>query len=75
VANKGKGAVLVGARQPARVHAAVHAINAALGNIGRTVNLCIEADGDDTEFMPDHADEAPDRRGHDAGQQTAAPML
>jgi hypothetical protein len=43
--------------------------------IGRTVNLCIEADGDDTEFMPDHADEAPDRRGHDAGQQTAAPML
>ncbi|MFO0641387.1 MAG: 4Fe-4S dicluster domain-containing protein [Polyangiaceae bacterium] len=39
VANKGKGAVLVGARQPARVHAAVHAINAALGNIGRTVNL------------------------------------
>jgi hypothetical protein len=39
------------------------------------VNLCIEADGDDTEFMPDHADEAPDRRGHDAGQQTAAPML
>jgi len=38
-ANKGKSAVLAGARQPARVHAAVHALNVALGNVGRTVNF------------------------------------
>ncbi|HRG94930.1 MAG TPA: TAT-variant-translocated molybdopterin oxidoreductase [Polyangiaceae bacterium] len=38
-ANKGKSAVLVGARQPARVHAAACAVNVALGNVGRTVNF------------------------------------
>ncbi len=36
---KGKGAVIVGARQPARVHAAAHAVNLALQNVGRTVHF------------------------------------
>ncbi len=34
VANRGAGAVLVGASMPAAVHAIMHAVNAALGNIG-----------------------------------------
>ena len=34
---KGAGIVLAGASQPAAVHAAVHRLNAALGNLGQTV--------------------------------------
>ena len=37
VANKGKSLVLAGARQPAGVQALVFAINAALGNLGKTL--------------------------------------
>jgi MoCo/4Fe-4S cofactor protein with predicted Tat translocation signal len=37
LANKGKSLVLVGTQQPAAVQALVAAINAALGNIGKTV--------------------------------------
>lgn len=47
VTNKGKSAILVGSRQPARVHAAAHAINVALGNVGRTVNLFPAQDDSD----------------------------
>lgn len=43
-ASRGKSAVIVGARQPARVHAAVAAINVALGNVGRTVGFFPQAD-------------------------------
>ena len=39
IANKGKGVVLAGYRQPLAVHLIAHAINAALGNVGATVVL------------------------------------
>jgi Fe-S-cluster-containing dehydrogenase component len=37
--NAGRGIVLAGPRQPADAHVLVHLINAALGNLGRTVVL------------------------------------
>src|SRR5204862_91939 len=36
-ANAGKSVVIAGAQQPAEIHAAVAALNAALGNVGKTV--------------------------------------
>ena len=39
LARKGRGLVLVGAGQPASLHALGHALNAALGNLGKTVRL------------------------------------
>jgi molybdopterin-containing oxidoreductase family iron-sulfur binding subunit len=36
-AHRGRGVVMAGDAQPADVHAVVHAINAKLGNVGRTV--------------------------------------
>ena len=38
LANRGKSVVIAGRRQPAAVHALVHALNAALGNVGSTVS-------------------------------------
>jgi Fe-S-cluster-containing dehydrogenase component len=37
VVHRGHGIVVVGSRQPPRVHALVHAINEVLGNTGRTI--------------------------------------
>ncbi len=37
LAHRGRSAVLIGDAQPAAVHAMGHALNAALGNVGRTV--------------------------------------
>ena len=38
LANRGKGLIVAGERQPAAVHAAVCALNTSLGNTGKTVN-------------------------------------
>ncbi len=38
LANRGKGLIVAGERQPAAVHAAVCALNASLGNTGKTVS-------------------------------------
>ena len=38
LANRGKGLIIAGERQPAAVHAAVCALNSSLGNTGKTVS-------------------------------------
>ena len=38
LANRGKGLIVAGERQPAAVHAAVCALNTSLGNTGKTVS-------------------------------------
>ncbi len=47
---RAKGAILVGSRQPARVHALVHGLNAALGNAGHTIETYDVLDASE----PDH---------------------
>jgi molybdopterin-containing oxidoreductase family iron-sulfur binding subunit len=46
LANKGQCLVLAGVSQPPEVHALIHAINEALGNIGKTVIYSDPVDGD-----------------------------
>ena len=43
-ANRARSIIVVGSLQPARVHALAHALNAALGNTGHTVNYFPAAD-------------------------------
>ncbi len=59
-ANAGKSAILAGAHQPSEVHAAVAALNAALGNVGKTVH---------------YVGIAPSTRSRVAGMQTLAGEL
>ena len=49
--NKGRGVVMVGSRQPARVHALAHALNQGLGNLGSVVHLYQTTDVNE----PDHS--------------------
>jgi molybdopterin-containing oxidoreductase family iron-sulfur binding subunit len=44
VAHRGRSVVLAGSSQPARVHALVHAVNAALGNQNQTVHFYAATD-------------------------------
>jgi molybdopterin-containing oxidoreductase family iron-sulfur binding subunit len=55
VRHRGRSLVVAGETQPAAVHALVHGINQALGNVGRTVDY-IDPHGDaDAPAMPDLA--------------------
>ncbi|MBL8600295.1 MAG: TAT-variant-translocated molybdopterin oxidoreductase [Myxococcales bacterium] len=50
------GAILVGARQPAAVHALAHALNLALGNVGATVRFTPGLQGGDALDMDEAGD-------------------
>src|SRR5262249_6460301 len=50
---KGRAVIVAGSRQPARVHALVHLLNAALGNVGQTVQYFRVADPDEGDQVSD----------------------
>jgi Fe-S-cluster-containing dehydrogenase component len=49
-ANRGRGIVLVGERQPPEVHAAIHALNQKLGNHGATIEWMEQSDSGRTSM-------------------------
>ncbi len=51
LANRGRGVIAVGPRQPPEIHALGHLLNVALGNAGRTVRYTAEPDAE----RPTHA--------------------
>jgi molybdopterin-containing oxidoreductase family iron-sulfur binding subunit len=63
-AHRGKSLIVVGARQPARVHALAHAVNAALGNLGEAVHLYPVADEDQGDGVADLKQLAADLDGN-----------
>ena len=52
-AHRGRTVIVTGARQPAAVHALVHAMNRALGNLGQTVAYTPAADPDEADHFTD----------------------
>jgi Fe-S-cluster-containing dehydrogenase component/anaerobic selenocysteine-containing dehydrogenase len=53
--NHGAGVIVAGARQPAEVHALVHALNRALGNVGTTVTFAEAVDPSESDNFADIA--------------------
>ncbi len=53
VRNRGRSAIVVGARQPAWVHALAHSLNAALDNVGQTVTFHTPVDSSEREPVED----------------------
>jgi MoCo/4Fe-4S cofactor protein with predicted Tat translocation signal len=52
-AHAGRSALIAGRRQPAVVHALVHAMNGALQNLGKTIELRTASGGSDTGSLED----------------------
>jgi molybdopterin-containing oxidoreductase family iron-sulfur binding subunit len=55
-AHAGRSVIVAGRRQPPLVHALVHAMNASLGNLGKTVELRGESSGTGAETLEELAD-------------------
>jgi len=55
-ATRGRAAILIGSRQPARLHALVHALNSALGNAGTTIGTYPLADAAERDVATDLKD-------------------
>jgi molybdopterin-containing oxidoreductase family iron-sulfur binding subunit len=53
IAHRGRSLVVAGSRQPARVHALVHAVNAALGNSGESVHFYAATEEDEPSPLAD----------------------
>jgi Fe-S-cluster-containing dehydrogenase component/anaerobic selenocysteine-containing dehydrogenase len=53
LANRGRALIVVGSRQPPTLHALAHALNAALGASGTTMNFAAVSDGDELDAATD----------------------
>jgi molybdopterin-containing oxidoreductase family iron-sulfur binding subunit len=53
VANKGRAVIVVGARQPASLHALAHVLNAGLGAVGPVVTYAPTSDPDELDAVAD----------------------